>query len=203
MKGLTEVHQSQLPFFMMPDESRTWLTTLLVGDVYCLINRLTNHSYAEIETSGLRRLDFIASRLTYRLYLGRKDLAPQPVWRQAGNRKELDFVRSQMIQIQPCFQSGSTLLLGQLAIMKVRDYEQAAVPYVDLVAWFSLVRRSLRQVVSGSLKRLWSNLPGEVAKPSKQRVFVSPGVNRWWQNGGKLKQFGESTVELALRDSHV
>src|SRR5262245_16226234 len=106
-------------FYAMPNEQRAWLTGVLSQNgVWCAKRQPgTEATEYPLAASSVDISDFQGiDDLQPMFFLGRNDLAASPVWRKtARGDREIDFVRSQVVQIVPARVVGDVLLEGRAA----------------------------------------------------------------------------------------
>jgi hypothetical protein len=128
------------------------------------------------------------------IFLGSPSICPKPVWRIAGDRRELDFIRSYAVQLVPSVLAvdHKTMLQGRLAIMRPVDYDDSnrAKQVAEL---FKQLRAKLRQDSDRS-RIIVQQLP-DGDKKRWQDVLVGKSVPK---SGLKLKQFSRGEVEFGI-----
>ncbi len=186
-------------FYATPDEQRVWLTRVLSRhDTWCarwqpgIGEPEFPFGAALLENSIFRGNDEAM------LFLGRKDLTALPTWREnERGHRDIDFVRSQAIQVVPSRVVRDVLLEGRIAIMRATYYEDAGISVRPVRKWFHEVGRSLEQLRLPGAMLLQRTTTGRIKE--WQSVIISRGAADWRQSGGSLKQFVDGGVEFDVR----
>jgi hypothetical protein len=187
---------SRISFFATANEQATWLSTVVSGIDWCVVDEIAPERRSiEVEGSALISLLESAETGEVRVFLGRSDLSPRPVWRKAGQRQEVDAIRSRAIHLVPCYAVGETLIEGRMDILDANAYAAIGVDPAPLEHWYRQVSTSLRQVLKRAPVFL-ADARGERADRRSARLF-SQGAMDWAERGGLLKQFLESPVTIS------
>jgi hypothetical protein len=197
---------THLLFFAKPDEQREWLKGLLSNEqLWCVIRQAPPTRRIEY-VSGTRFLDEQDFRCRLGvggadLFLGNRDLVPNPVWRvTGGGHQEIDAINTQSIQYVPSRLADHILLLGQIAIMSEPYYREAGIDPSGVQAWFRDVAKSFRKQKYPRSRVVLAWTENGVRKERKQPgIIVTPGAVEWRRSGGRLKQFVEGAYEFDIR----
>jgi hypothetical protein len=176
-------------FFATEEEQLPWIQHVLADpNTSCIAQYGVPGRIQRIEPDDLKGLRFSGQASSLHLYLLRSDLAPSPVYRDAGGRRMLDMAASLAVDFVPCMKDGSTLMEGDLGILRHAWYSDAGLDDRPLRKWSRSLQRSLRRELHVPGATLAVCAPGYRAVASTRREVVSRGAIEWWQQGGQLKQ---------------
>jgi hypothetical protein len=187
---------SRISFFATLDEQADWLSAVVSETDWCVVDEIAPERRSiEVNSSALVPLLRSAETGEVRVFLGRLDLSPRPVWRDAGQRREVDAIRSRAIHLVPCYAVGEVLIEGRMDILDASAYAAAGVDPVPLQRWYGRLATSLRRALKRPPELLVTE-SGERENRRSTRLF-SPGAISWFQGGGVLKQFLESSISIS------
>jgi hypothetical protein len=137
-----------------------------------------------------------ASRYDLNLFIGHRDLTPEPVWRTTGRGdQDIDFIKSQAVQYTASVLANDTILLdGQLAIMRAIYYEEAGINPKPLQKWFRRLAKLFRALQTPDAHLICRAASGQIR--ACDNIMLTPGAADWRRSGGLLKQFPDGPVEF-------
>jgi hypothetical protein len=187
---------SRISFFATANEQAAWLSTVLPEVDWCVVDEIDpERRSVEVGSSALISLLESAETGQVRVFLGRSDLSPRPVWRRAGERHEVDAIRSRAIHFVPCYAVSETLIEGRIDILDGNAYASIGVDPAPLERWYRRVETSLRRAMKRAPVLLVDVQRDRVNRRSA-RLF-SQGAIDWAESGRLLKQFLESPVTIS------
>lgn len=192
--------KTHLEFYSTPDEQREWLQKQ-VSDLAVWVVLWTpgrDCCYYPPGNLNVTSLKFNATNADeIMLFLGCKELAEKPGWRESPHGNEIDFKKSRTIQFIPSLVVGEILLEGRLAIMRELEYEQDGIDPKPLFRWYRQVVKSLASIKAPEAVITQQTSLGDLKEfPS---VVVSLGAIKWRCKGRRLKQFPGSAVEFDVK----
>jgi hypothetical protein len=188
-----------LEFFATAEEQRPWLVRVLRDErVWALAEWVRTRHFERLTLESTQQLAFEGREYSLRIFIGRRDLRPEPVFRPSAGGLELDFGPSRAVQFVPSMKHGDTVLEGQLSILKEADYARMGVSFGPLAEWFAELSRSLTQSIKSHGAKLITLSPGAPPALSRRRPLVSPGVIELRRQGARLKQFLDSNIEFDI-----
>lgn len=142
------------------------------------------------------QIDFSTDRdFGLKLLILNKLIRPEVIYRTipGRDRREVDLVKSGMVEMSPCIRSGDALFMGRIAIMGKEWCREEEWDYLELKRWF--------QALSKDLAREWPpctlwGVAENGAKSLYRGMLLSPGALEWVQSGGYLKQFIKGKVHF-------
>lgn len=168
-------------FFWTPQELLTWLHRVCEELGLWFVVWRVGQSAEQVDPGSIQLSMFQGAKEdSVQLFLGAKSLCPEPQWRVAGDRREMDFTRSYAVQLVPSILSidGGMLLQGRLAIMRASDYDD--------------------KKRSAELRTLFGRLVSELKRDSDAgSVVVQPLPN------GERKRWGDMLVSHAVSGSRL
>ncbi len=178
----------------MPDELAAWVKHVCAELGLWLVIWQVGRNADLVKPAALQSSWFTGADDSVQLFLGDPRLCPEPHWRVAGDRRELDLRRTYAVQLVPSLlaKDGRTLLQGRLAIMRESDYGDDS-RYAALGALFRRLRSDLKrrsdsshvvvQPLSGGGQKRWNDIQVGAAVPGSAKV---------------LKQFSGGEVEFRV-----
>jgi hypothetical protein len=195
---------SRFEFFALPEEQAAWLATFLEDEsVWCLASAHgLSEPVAVARGNRVRIDDFLsASQVSSSFfYLGNRNIEREPVLvTGADGRPQLDFIRSQAVELSPSYIAyGTTLIRGQIAIMTKGYYRDIGLDPEPLQQWFRRIVRSFRRIMHPRAVITQTTTSGTVKQwPG---IGVTPGALDWWRKGGLLKAVATSTVTFDVAE---
>jgi hypothetical protein len=194
---------SRFEFFALPEEQSAWLTTFLENEgVWCLASADGLSDPVAVARGERMRIDDLlsASRGCCAFYLGNRHIEEAPVLTIGANgRPQLDFIRSQAVELSPSYIShGTILIMGQMAIMAKGYYLDIGLDPVPLQTWFRQMVKSFRRIMHPRAVITQTTTSGTVKQwPG---VGVTPGAVEWWTKGGLLKAIATSPVTFNVAE---
>lgn len=184
---------TSLAFFATIDEERAWLARILPTVDWCVVDEVRPERRSVVISATDLLGYFGAVELgESRVFMGRRALSQSPIWRQAGQRRELDVVRSRVIQFVPSLAIGEVLIEGRIDVLDSAAYSKRDIDPRPIQDWFREARRLLVDVLCGT------TTSEEDARGSRVGSTVfSSGAIAWFRGGGRLKQFLESNIEIS------
>ena len=188
-----------MAYYATGPEQRSWLIELAANPLlWLLLNYPRERRVIRADIDAVKALSFMSGPGEVQMLLGCKRLCEDPWWRSVGERDEIDFKGSQAIQLVPALVQGDVLLEGHIAIMQKADYEASGMKFEPLAGWFRSVCKSLAQAIMAQEIALTNLSLTERPTRSRRKVLISPGAISWRENGKRLKQFAETSIEFDI-----
>jgi hypothetical protein len=191
-------------FYAMPNEQQAWLNdTLAQTALWCVVRIPGAASRLIREPSEIARLPFVEPSCKYfDLFLGNRELVEAPVWRIAGDGREvIDLARSMAIQYVPSLVVDNDVLLeGQMAIMAATYYQELGLDQGPLERWFAHIAKSFQKQRSPA-KLVYHRADGQVV--TYPGTMLTPGAVQWRLAGKRLKQLQQGPLEFDVQLAKV
>lgn len=187
-------------FYALPNEQQAWLNeTLEQSALWCVVRFPGDESRLVSDLSEIDRLPFVEPSCKYfDLFLGNRELVETPVWRIAGDGREvIDLVRSMAIQFVPSLVVDNNVLLeGQMAIMTATYYRELGLDQGPLERWFARIANSFRKQRSPA-KLVYHRADGQAA--AFPGTMLTSGAVQWRLAGRRLKQLLHGPMEFDVQ----
>ena len=185
-------------FFWTPQELLIWVCRVCGKFGLWLVVWRVGQTAEQIDPTSVQPSIFEDVREdSIQFFLGATSICAFPQWRVVGDRRELDFVRSYSVQLVPSILStdGPMLLLGQLATMRVADYDNKK-RATELKTLFNRLVAELKHGSDASGVVVQSLVGGDGKR--RKSILVSPAVSG---SNLKLKQFSRGEVEFRVEST--
>lgn len=191
---------TQVEFYATANEQRRWFELQCQDQVWMLHWQPQPSRYQVLSPQSIRRLSFQAEHEDHwMLFLGRKDMVQEPMWRETRHGREIDFIKSLAVQFVPSLDYHNQVLLeGRISIMRVEEYQREGLDSRALLQWFKEICRSFKRTIA---KRDAVLTQGTIGGRTKEwrKVLVSEEATSWRLSGRKLKQFLKGEIEFDVR----